>query len=366
MPVASDDKFALQKKIAIILINIIAFCFIAVWARKVLMPLVFAMLFSFVLLPLAGFLERKLKFHRVLASALSVILLIAIGSCFVYLALTQFSGFADHLPEFRQKLLSVSSQLQNWISQSIHISPEKQKAYFNNTVSKVSSAATSMVGQTVYTLTSILLFIILTVFFNFFILMYRNRITTFLLVIFSKENNVIVNDIINNIQHMIKGYMVGILLEMAIVSTLCTIAFSVLGIPYAFLLGLMTGIFNVIPYVGIFSSMTISMLVTLVTSGAGAKALLVVAVIVPVHLIDSNIILPFLVGSRVRVNAFITFLAIVAGGLLWGIAGMFLSIPLTAIVKIIFDRVENLNHWGFLFGDDEKPAKKILRRSQKK
>jgi predicted PurR-regulated permease PerM len=51
--------------------------------------------------------------------------------------------------------------------------------------------------------------------------------------------------------------------------------------------------------------------------------------------------------------------------LLWGIAGMFLSIPLTAIAKIIFDHVEDLGHWGFLFGDDEKPAKRILRRNQK-
>ena len=89
------------------------------------------------------------------------------------------------------------------------------------------------------------------------------------------------------------------------------------------------------------------------------------AVIVPIHLIDSNIILPFLVGSRVRVNAFITFFAIVAGGLIWGIAGMFLSIPLTAVVKIIFDHVEALGHWGFLFGDDEKPARKIFQGRKK-
>jgi putative permease len=364
MAFVRDD--VLQKKTALMLINIIACCFIAVWASKILIPFIFAVLFSFVLLPIAAFLEVRCRFHRVLASALSVILLLATGSCIVYLALTQFSGFSDHLPEFRQKLFSVSSQLQNWISQSLHISAEKQKTYFNNAVSKFSSAATTMFGQTLYTLSSILLFIILSVFFNFFMLMYRSRIKTFLLILFSKENNIILKDIFKNIQHMIKGYILGILLEMAIVCTLCTIAFSLVGIPYAFLLGLMTGILNIIPYVGIFSSMTISMLVTLVSVGAGAKALLVVAVIVPVHLIDSNIILPFLVGSRVKVNAFITFLGIVVGGLIWGIAGMFLSIPFTAVAKIIFDRIEDLSHWGFLFGDDEKPAKRILRRNPKK
>ena len=193
-------------------------------------------------------------------------------------------------------------------------------------------------------------------------LMYRSRITTFLLFVFSKENNLILKDILKNIQHMIKGYITGILLEMAIVTTLCAIAFTLLGIPYAFLLALMTGMFNIIPYIGIFSSMAISMFITLIVNATASKVLLVVAVIVPVHLIDSNIILPFLVGSRVKVNAFITFLAIVTAGLLWGIAGMFLSIPLTAVAKIVFDRVGSLNHWGFLFGDDEKPARRILRR----
>src|SRR5579863_6606260 len=195
MPVTRDDAFGLQKRIALILINIIACCFIAVWARKVLMPLVFAMLFSLVLLPLASFLERKFKFHRVLASALSVILLLAMVSCIFYLALAQFGGFADHLPEFRQKLLSVSSQLQNWIAQSLHISSGKQKAFFSNAVSKASSAGSAMVGQTIYLLSSFLLFIILTVFFNFFMLMYRNRILTFLLSVFSKENDDILKDI---------------------------------------------------------------------------------------------------------------------------------------------------------------------------
>jgi putative permease len=161
---------------------------------------------------------------------------------------------------------------------------------------------------------------------------------------------------------MIKGYIRGILLEMAIVTATCTIAFSLLGIPYAFLLGLMTGVFNIIPYIGIFSSMAISMLVTLAASGIGTKALLVVAVIVPMHLIDSNIILPFLVGSRVRVNAFMSFLAIVVGGLLWGIPGMFLAVPLTGVAKIIFDRVESLNHWAVLFGDEKIVRRKFGRK----
>jgi putative permease len=366
MTMDNKDNGMLAKKIAAVLISIALTGFITVWAKTLLMPLVFAALFSLGLLPLAGLMERKWRFHRVLASALSVMLVLAIGSAVIYAAFTELGRFSAHIPEFKQKLGSISAGIKDWVAGSFHITPDKQEKYMDQSLARVSAAGTAVVGLTLYTLGALVLFITLTAFFIFFMLMYRDRLAAFLWLVLSKENNTIVKDILGGVRQMIKGYITGILLEMTIVSTLCAVAFSLLGIPYPLLLGLMTGMFNIIPYAGIFSSMAISMLVTLVAGGTGTKILLVAAVVVPVHLLDSNIILPFLVGSRVRVNAFISFLAIVTGGLLWGIAGIFLSIPLTAVAKIIFDRVEALGHLGFLFGDDEKAVKKILRFPQKK
>jgi predicted PurR-regulated permease PerM len=86
------------------------------------------------------------------------------------------------------------------------------------------------------------------------------------------------------------------------------------------------------------------------------------------HLIDSNILLPVIVGSKVRINAFMTLLGVVIGEMLWGISGMFLSIPVIAITKIIFDRVESLQAWGMLLGEEEiikKPGNKRLLLSKK-
>ena len=68
------------------------------------------------------------------------------------------------------------------------------------------------------------------------------------------------------------------------------------------------------------------------------------------HLIDSNILLPLIVGSKVRINAFITLLGVVVGEMIWGIPGMFLSIPVIAIAKIIFDRIESLQALGSFIG----------------
>jgi putative permease len=291
---------------------------------------------------------------------------LAVGSAVIFAAFTELGRFSAHMPEFTQKLESISVELKNWMSESLHIARDKQEKYMDQSLAKVSAAGTAVVGLTLFTIGELVLSVVLIAFFTFFMLMYRDRLAAFLWLILSKEKNIIVKDILGSVRQMIKGYISGLLLEMTIVSGLCSIAFSLLGIPYPLLLGLLTGMFNIIPYVGIFSAMTIAMLVTLVAGGTDTNILLVPAVIVPVHLLDSNIILPFLVGSRVRVNALISFLAIVTGGLLWGIAGIFLSIPLTAVAKIIFDRVETLGHLGFLFGDDEKAVKKILRLPQKK
>ena len=123
------------------------------------------------------------------------------------------------------------------------------------------------------------------------------------------------------------------------------------------LLGLIAGIFNIIPYIGIFSALLISVIITFATAGA-AKVLLVIAAFAAVHAIDGNVLMPLVVGSKVKINALFAFIGIVVGEMVWGISGMFLCIPYLAMLKIIFDRVEGLKPWGILLGGDEKPSKK--------
>src|SRR5665811_2519216 len=130
------------------------------------------------------------------------------------------------------------------------------------------------------------------------------------------------------------------------VAVVCCSVFMLLGIKYAILLGLITALFNIIPYIGIFTALLLNVVITFATTAAATKVLLVVITVVSMHLIDSNILLPLIVGSKVRINAFITLLGVVLGEMIWGISGMFLSIPVIAIIKIIFDRVESLQPWG--------------------
>jgi len=184
--------------------------------------------------------------------------------------------------------------------------------------------------------------------------------------VFLEENKQMVHDIIENVQYIIRKYIIGLLIEMAIVAAAVSIIFWVLGIKYAILLGLITGILNIIPYIGIFIALILSSLITFATAATLTKLILVVAALVVVHLIDSNVILPIVVGSKVRINALITVLGVIIGEMVWGISGMFLSIPVIAVLKIIFDRIDGLKPWGIILGDEEKKQNKLAKKLRPK
>jgi putative permease len=237
--------------------------------------------------------------------------------------------------------------------------------YVNNATSKLLETGGSVLGSAFLSLSSLLLTLVFILIDTFFLLYYRRLIIRFLVAVFREENAVIVYDIIAQVQSRIRQYILGLLLEMVIVSTASCLGLWIAGVKYAILLGLITGLFNIIPYIGIFTALLLSVVVTFATAGA-AKLLLVIAIQVGIHLVDSNVLLPVVVGSKVRINAFITVLGVIVGDAVWGIPGTFLAIPIIAIAKIVFDRIDNLKPWGLLFGDerDEKqpePLKEEIR-----
>lgn len=184
----------------------------------------------------------------------------------------------------------------------------------------------------------------------------------FLESVFQEENKKLVHDIIENVQFMIRKYIVGLLIEMAIIAVVVSATFMFLGVKYAILLGLITALFNIIPYIGIFTALIVSSAVTLATSPEQSTVIYVMITLVITHLVDSNVLLPLIVGSKVRINALITVLGVIIGEMIWGIPGMFLSIPVIAVLKIIFDRVESLKSWGIILGDEEPKQNRLAKK----
>jgi len=304
------------------------------------------------LLPIANFLEKKVRFPRSLASLLAVILLILSLVGLLYLVGSQISNLAEDWPQFKQQVLTSVADLQHWISVKFHIRIKQQNSYVDTATSRLLATGSSVISDTILSLSSLILFLIFILIDTFFLLYYRRLLIRFLVAVFKEENAVTVYDIIAEIQSRIRQYILGLVLEMLIVAAATCLALWILGIKYAILLGLITGLFNIIPYIGIFTALLLSTLVTFATAGA-TKLLLVVATIFGIHLIDANILLPVIVGSKVRINALITVLGVIIGQALWGIPGTFLAIPVIAILKIVFDRIDSLKPWGLLLGDEK-------------
>ena len=355
------------KTLAAILVTFIAAGYLAILFKEILVPLLFAFLFAILLLPLADALERFLRLPRSAAASLSVLILILFIAMLFSVVGTQISRLSDDWPLFQQQLNATLDSLQQWIKGKFNIDLQKQSDYAHETLNKMLSSTTSMVGATVLSVSSILLLAAFTMINTFFILFYRRLIVRFLLALFTEENSKLLYDIISQVQHIIRRYVTGLLIEMAVVAGVSCTALSILGVRYAILLGLVTGLFNIIPYIGIFTALTLSALITFATAGSLPRTLLVVITLLVIHLFDSNVLFPLVVGSKVRINAFITLLGVIVGEILWGIPGMFLAIPAIGTAKIIFDRIEPLKPWGMLFGDekDETNPGKLSRMVRK-
>ncbi len=349
-------------KLALVMVGILSLGYLTVIGKEILCPLVFGFLFAILLLPLCRFLETKIKLHRGAASVLSVVILLVALVLLLYVIGSQLTRITQDWPVFKAQLTQSLHQIHAWISQKFHIDLAKQMAYIDSTANSIASHSTSMIGATVLSLSSMLLFIIFILIDTFFLLFYRRLFLKFIIRSFKEENSSIVLDISEQIQFIIRKYILGLLLEMLIVASVCCVVFLILGIKYAILLGLITGLFNIIPYIGIYTALLINIIITFATGASGTIILLVLITVIAMHLIDSNILLPVIVGSKVKINAFITLIGVVVGEQLWGIPGMFLSIPVIAIAKIIFDRVESMQPWGMLLGHEElfeKPPKKM-------
>jgi predicted PurR-regulated permease PerM len=153
---------------------------------------------------------------------------------------------------------------------------------------------------------------------------------------------------------VIKGYLFGQLLDIVIIGAVNAIALYFIGISYPIILGFTISVLCIIPYLGMIAGSLIALLVALMTTDTSWQPLAAFIALWVIHIIDSNLLAPLIVGSRVSLNPLMAIFVLFLFGELWGLPGLFLALPLTAIVKVIFDIVPGLKAYGFLLGEPEK------------
>ncbi len=345
-------KLAFYARVALILHGLALSLLFMYLGRTILIPLFFAFLVAILLRPLVSWLEKK-HFPRGLASFLSLMLFIVVIGGLIYFFSSQVVRFSKDIPNLQQKFSNKLQDIQAWISRKYHVDDEAQINYINKSANSMVNTAVNSLATTFVGIAESIILIIFFFIFTFFILYHRRLLMKFLLALFSRIQGDRVYTVVLKVRSVINSYVLGLLTEMAVLIVLIFTTLKIMGIKYALLLSVLAGVLNIIPYLGVYTAMAIGMFIT-ITYGTGAQALGVGIVFLIAHFIDANVILPRIVGGRVNMNPFITIIAVLTGNLVWGIPGMFLFIPLTAIIRIVSEEVDELKPWAIILGEDRR------------
>lgn len=344
-------KLPFYAKLACILISLISFAYIFCIAKDVITPVLMAFLFAVLLLPIFTFFNIRLKFPRHLAAIICVLTFAAFIIGILVFISYEVTDMANDFDTIKKNANAFIVDIHKFIKDNFNVSIGEQKKYIDNVTKDSVKNGNATIGSALISITDLLLDCTIIPIYTFLFLIYKDHFILFLAKLINKENHSALKDILSQIKVSINNYIVGLLLEMTIVAVLTSLGLWIIGVKYFILLGLITGILNLIPYIGIFIAGIITVLASLTGTGETSIILGILIVNIIVQLIDNNLLVPLIINSKVEINAFVSIIGIIIGGAAAGISGMFLAIPLLAMLKIIFDRIESMEAWGYLMGN---------------
>lgn len=320
---------------------------------EILIPLSFAAMLAILINPLYNWLVNK-KVPKTMAIALSLLSAILVFGFLGYFVSSQLASFSSELPLLKKKCIELFTHLQKIVDAKVGIDIDKQNEWLTEAQAKLKPLA----GNALTGLFGSLSILFLLPVYTFLFLYYKNLLVNFLYEIFAKQNTKEVAVVLTQTKLAIQSYMFGLLVEALIVATLNTVALLIIGVKYAVLIGVIGALLNILPYIGGIVAIAIPILIATITEDGFHTQLWVIIAYLVIQFIDNNFLVPYIVSSKVKINALISIVIVLMGGALWGISGMFLSIPFIGLLKIVFDRVPELKPWGKLLGD-EIPTKHL-------
>lgn len=345
-------KFPFYIKFTTILVCLIAISALLYWGAEILSPVLLSLLFAIMLRPIVNFFTRKLRFPHLIAVVLTVSLFVMLFFTVIYFISIQITDMVNDWDKIKNNFMFHIEHFQQMIIDNFHLSKVEQKQIIDKAANDSMTTGKELVGSTLTSFADILFNGTLIPIFTFLILLYQNHLVTFLTKLVQPMHHPKLQEVLSQIKIAVQSYIVGLLFEMVAVSVLTTIGLYFIGVEYFILLGIITGILNLVPYIGILFAGALSIVVSLSGSTDLSIMLGVIGVNVIVQFIDNNILVPMFVNSKVQINAIVSIIAIFIGNAFFGVVGMFLAIPIVAILKVIFDRIDSLEPWGYLFGDD--------------
>ena len=341
-----EKKYPFYLRSTVTLFGIVLFVFVLFTIRSIMIPLAFALMIAILLNPLVNKLEQK-KIPKAVAISISLLLTILFVAGLMVFISSQVAKFSSNIPVLKNKFLQLFTNLQLWLQYNYSFTIDKQ----NQMLAEAGTNLKPLITQTLGTVLGTLSVIVLLPVYIFLILFYKKLILNFLYEVFAEKNSGRVRAVLDQTKSAIQSYMIGLLLEAVIVAALNSAALLLLGVQYAILLGVIGAILNVLPYIGGIIAIALPIIIATITKDGFSTQIGILIAYSVIQFIDNNILVPRIVSSKVQINALVSLVSIFLGGAVWGLSGMFLSIPFIAVLKIIFDRVDELKPWGKLLGD---------------
>ncbi len=336
-----------------VLLGIVLTAYCLYEGRYFLMPLLFSAFFALLLYPLSHWLEERWKLSRgwscVICLALTIIFLVA----FVILLYGIFSAASDIMPDMSKRFEEIYAQAGNFIERKFGSGQRQQLEHARSMVINFFTKSGNMVSETFSILTGILALLIMMPTLIFMFLFYRDNLKEFLKRLVRPEDKPDVEDVTQEVPTVIINYVKGVGMRSGIEAVLNTIGLALIGVPYWFVLGPLTAIFTIVPYIGTLIGAILPTIVALVTMDSPWYAVAVMSWYVGIQVLEEVWIEPHVVGGKVKLNPLAAFIAAIIGGTLWGPAGLILFIPMTATLKVIAQHVDVMKPIAYLLGSDD-------------
>ncbi len=325
-------------------------------AQGIIVPLVYGGVFAMLLYPICKFFENN-GFPRIVAIMLTLVIVFVFFIVLGYILSAQIINFVKDLPGIAGELEGYIIKIEYFIFKEFGIKLNIKSDLLQNNISKFVDSGVVLLQGTISTFSVLFNFVGLVPVYIFLFLLYRTSLREFFLLLTKREKHGVVRKVFKQMQKVVQSYVSGLLIVMSIVAVLNTTALLIIGVEYAFFFGLLAALLMIIPYIGVFIGSTLPALFAWLVQGNFVDGLLVVAAFSTVQFIEGNIITPRLTGGKIRLNPLSAIVGLVAGGYLWGTAGLIISLPLIAIIKVIFDNITILKPYGFLLGTELSDGK---------
>lgn len=325
--------------------------YITIIGQSILAPIAFAALFSFLLLPISRRLERIIPY---IPAAIVLSMLVALLPLLGVLVLVsvQFATVIDDIPAIGRKLRSGLEEVIAFLEQYINLDTFSLEESLTSNFSQLVEAPIQLVGQSLSSGSNILISILLTVLFTFFIMLYRTSFKNFFLMQFSRSKRDEALTIMEQVERVLKEYLFGLLAVILILGVLNSLGLWLIGIKYAAFWGFLAACLAIIPYIGTTLGGTFPFVYALATTGTLWQPAAVVLLYMSIQTLEGNFITPKVVGSSISINPFAAIIFLFTGGMIWGISGLILALPFVAVLKVVMEHIAPLQPVSELLSSD--------------